>query len=185
MKSSILTILLVLSFISTCRHSDAAEKAELIIVIIRHAEKSDANNNLSCKGFNRALMLPAVLYKKFGIPDKIYVPAVGAGATTKHLRMLQTITPLAIKYHVPINSQFDENDSDHLGEALSHEKGLIIVAWEHTEIPPVIRWLVPAANRIHWRDDDYDSIYIISFKTGNPTLSFDTEHINPTDNCNF
>jgi hypothetical protein len=185
MKKSILTILVVLGCISSCRQSDASEKEILRIVIIRHAEKSDADNNLSCKGFNRSMQLPSVLFKKFGIPSKIYVPTIKAGAQTKHLRMLQTITPLATKYHVPINSVYDEDDYDHLVDALLHEKGLVIVTWEHNTIPPIIKRLVPEANHLHWKDDDYDSIWIVSFTRNKPTLSSDSEHINPADNCNF
>jgi hypothetical protein len=185
MKNSILTILVALCCIGAGRHSGAVQNGELKIVIIRHAEKSGTDNNLSCKGFNRSMMLPAVLYKKFGIPNKIYVPTVGTGKHPKHLRMLQTVTPLARKYHVPINSQYGEDDYDHVANALIHEKGLIIVAWEHNTIPPIVYQLVPAANHLHWRDNDYDSIWIISYKSGKPTLSFDAEHLNPHYNCNF
>jgi hypothetical protein len=186
MKNSILTTLLIFGCICSCGHSEASQKEELRIVIIRHAEKSDDDNNLSCKGFNRSILLPAVLYKKFGLPNKIYIPMIKAGAQTKHLRMLQTITPLATKYHAAINSLYNENDYDQIADALLREKGLIIVAWEHNAIPPIIKRLVPAANHLHWSDNDYDSICIISFnKKGKPTLSFDAEHINPGDQCNF
>jgi len=185
MKNSILTILLVLGCISPCRYSYAGESVGLKIVIIRHAEKSDSDNGLSCKGFNRSKLLSAVLYKKFGIPNKIYVPTIGTGKWPKHVRMLQTITPFATKYHVSINSQYSEDDDEHLANALVHDKGLVIVAWEHNTIPPIVYQLVPSANRLHWRDNDYDSIWIISFNNGKPTLSFDAEHLNPTDNCNF
>jgi len=185
MKNSILTILAALSCIGSGRYSGVAQRDGLRIVIIRHAEKSDADNGLSCKGFNRSKLLPEVLYKKFGIPNKIYVPTVGTGKRPKHLRMLQTITPFAAKYHVPINSQYGEDDDERLANALVHEKGLVFVAWEHNTIPPIVYQLVPAANHLHWRDNDYDSIWIISFKGGKPALSFDAEHLNPGDNCNF
>jgi len=185
MKNSIFTIILALTCISSYRHWGVAQREGLRIVIIRHAEKSDADNGLSCKGFNRARLLSAVLYKKFGTPDKIYVPAIGAGKRPKHVRMLQTITPFATKYHIKINSQYNEDDDEHLAGALIHERGLIIVAWEHNTIPPIVYQLVPAAKNLHWRDNDYDSIWIISFKSGKPALSFDAEHINPGDNCNL
>ncbi len=185
MKNIFLTALLVLSCINSCRCSYFAEKEGLTIIIIRHAEKSDATNNLNCKGFNRSLQIPAVFYKKFWIPNKIYVPSMAAEARTKHLRMLQTATPLAVRFDIPINSQYEENDYDHLTDALLHEKGLIILVWEHSAIPPIIHRLVPLANRLHWRGDDYDSICKVTFKRGKPTLSFDAEHINPGNNCNL
>jgi hypothetical protein len=186
MKNNILTILLALGCIFSCRQSDASGKEVLKIVIIRHAEKSGNDDNLSCKGFNRSMLLPAVLYRKFGIPNKIYVPKINAGAQTKHLRMLQTVTPLAAKYRIPINTRYDEDGYDDLVNALLHEKGLVIVVWEHNTIPPIVRRLAPAADHLHWDDNDYDSICIISFqRSGKPALSFDSEHINPGDKCNF
>src|SRR5690242_16693594 len=69
------------------------------VVIIRHAEKPDKGDNLSCKGFNRAVQLPAVLYNKFKVPDKIFVSSVGNGKSANQLRMLQTVTPFAVKYN--------------------------------------------------------------------------------------
>jgi hypothetical protein len=180
MKNSTLTILLALGVVGACGHSDASIKNELRIVIIRHGEKSNDDNNLSCKGLNRSWLLPAVVYRKFGIPSKIYVPSIEARSTTKHLRMMQTVTPLAVTYHVQINTRYDENDYDRIAKALSRERGLVVVAWEHGAIQPIIHALVPSAGNIRWRDDDYDTICIISFKGGKPFLTFDAEHINPS-----
>jgi hypothetical protein len=52
------------------------------IIIIRHGEKPDKGDNLSCKGLNRALQLPDVIYKKFGVPERIYTPTPDIGGST-------------------------------------------------------------------------------------------------------
>jgi len=45
------------------------------IVLVRHGEKPAAGlGQLTCKGLNRALALPALLMGRFGKPDLIYAP---------------------------------------------------------------------------------------------------------------
>jgi hypothetical protein len=47
--------------------TQGADDNSLKVVIIRHGEKPETGDNLSCQGENRALQLPAVLYKKYNI----------------------------------------------------------------------------------------------------------------------
>jgi len=185
MKKSILVILIILPCFSTFCHSNTTGGKDLEIVVIRHGEKPDGDNNLSCKGFNRSVMLPAILYRKFGSPAKIYIPAIENKAKTTQLRMLQTITPLAVKYNVFINSQYGEEDYTNVANALLNEKGLIVVAWDHKSIPFIVHQLVPNAGLFKWPADDFDTICIITFKHGKAALSFDSENIKPAENCTF
>lgn len=183
MKNIVFNILFAISCLGSV--GCLAQSHDLKLVFIRHAEKDDDGNNLSCKGFNRSVMLPAVLYKKFGVPDKIYVPTVAGKGKTKHLRMMQTITPFAIKYKVEINSSYDEEDYNGIANALVRERGLVLIVWEHNSIPPIIYQLVPSAGHLHWRDSDFDTILILTYKGGKPTLSVDSENLKPGDDCNF
>jgi hypothetical protein len=130
-------------------------------------------------------MLPAILYRKFGSPAKIYIPAIENKAKTTQLRMLQTVTPLAVKYRVPINSQYLEEDYPNLAKALLNERGLIVIAWDHKTIPLIVHQLAPNAALFRWPDSDFNTICIITFKHGKSILTFDTENIQPADNCNF
>src|ERR1700761_1077824 len=162
-----------------------SKKADLVIVLIRHGEKPDKGNNLSCKGENRALALPKVLHKKFGIPDHIYVPTVTTGSKTTQARMFQTISPFAIKFNQNIDSQFNEKDSTGVAAYLKTKHGIQLLCWEHSVIAPIVRALGVNDPTLKWKGDDFDSIWIVTFKDGKATLSKSKEDIHPSDDCSF
>ena len=153
------------------------------VVIIRHGEKPDNGDNLSCKGFNRSLQLPAVLYAKYKVPDKIFVPAMGNGKSANHVRMLETITPFAIKYNIGINSKYDVDNVKEMAAAILKANGYALVVWEHDKIDNLVKALGADAKGMKWSSDDFDSIWIINFKNGKATISTDKENINPANDC--
>jgi hypothetical protein len=154
------------------------------IIFIRHGEKPEQGDNLSCKGLNRSLQLPAVLLKKFGVVDHILVPALKNGNSTNHSRMFQTISPYAIQQHLNINTKFDESESKAIANAITYLNGTVLLVWEHKSILKILKELGIKEN-IQWRDNDYDSIIIITYKNGIPILKRDTENLNPADKCNY
>jgi hypothetical protein len=155
------------------------------VVIIRHAEKPADGDNLSCKGFNRSLQLPAVLYSKFKLPGKIFVPSVDNGKSANQLRMLETITPFAVKYNLKVNSKFDVEDTKDLADAIKKTNGYALVVWQHSNIDNIVRALGVDTKGMKWGDNDYDSIWIIDFKNGKGALTIDKENLNPGDACNY
>ncbi|MDP9077662.1 MAG: histidine phosphatase family protein [Bacteroidota bacterium] len=158
----------------------------LRLVFIRHAERPDNGDNLTCQGLNRSLLLPAVLYRKFGKPSNIYVPALNLGSSTKRTRMLETISPFAAKYNVNINSGYQEEDYNGIGNALLAESGTIIIVWEHNTILPILRAVgVKKTKAMDWPDSDFDSIWIVTFVNGKAVLNLDTEGIKPPSGCAF
>lgn len=154
------------------------------IVLIRHGEKPSEGDNLSCAGLNRALKLPETIKAKYGIPDEIFVPAPGTGKVTKNVRMLQTITPLAVKYNLSINTNYAVDESDKLVDALQKRSGTVLVVWEHKELAAIAQAL-GINSKLKWAPDDYDSIWLITFKNGKPILIVDQEHIKPSEGCSF
>src|ERR1700712_1462726 len=101
-------ISLILLMIGMVSFTTCAQNKNLKLIFIRHGEKPDVGDNLSCAGFNRSLKLPEVFKAKFGIPDHIYVPALNLGKSTPRGRMFQTVSPFAIKYNLTINTKFAE-----------------------------------------------------------------------------
>lgn len=162
-----------------------AQDKNLKLVFIRHAERPETGNNLTCKGFNRSLQLPSVLYKKFGKPSGIYVTALNMGEETKRARMFQTITPFAVKYNLNINTAYDEGDYKHVGKALLKKKGTIIIVWEHNDIQDIVNYLGVKPSVKEWPDNDYDSIWIVTFNKGNAVFKRDKEGLNPSAACPF
>jgi hypothetical protein len=158
---------------------------DLKIVFIRHAEKPLKGDNLTCEGLSRALKLPAIITAKFGIPAFVFVPALGLGEATKHARMFETIVPLAVKYNLAVNSSRTEKDSLGMAADLKSRSGVVLVAWEHRGITPIARALGVKQSGLKWPDDDYDSIWIVNFKSGEAVLTEDKEGIVPAGGCTF
>ena len=175
-------ILLLLCF-ANCRSN--AQSKNLKLVFIRHAEKPADGDNLSCTGLNRALKLPGVLKAKFGLPDRVYVPALHLGKSTPRARMFQTISPFAIKYNLTINSTFEEEDTKDVAEDLAGRKGTILVVWEHNEIKGILKALGIKVKDLQWPDNDYDTIWVVTFKSDKPVLTVDKEGIKPAAACSF
>ncbi len=184
MKIKHVFILLVFIFTHFYAIKEASAQAkDLKLVFIRHGEKPIKGDNLTCQGLNRALQLPALLYRKFGVPAYLFVPGLALGESTKHARMFQTISPLAIKYNLPINSSHAEKDSVSLAEDLKSKTGTIVIVWEHKAIAPIVRTLGIFAPGLLWPDNDYDSIWIVAFINGKAVLTKDKEGLKPLAEC--
>jgi hypothetical protein len=180
MKHFTITTLLACIFLSaSCQTAD-----NLKIVFIRHAEKPDIGDNLNCQGVNRSMQLPNVIKTKFGVPDYVFVPALGLGKSTKYSRMYQTVVPLAAKYNLKINTNYSEEESDKIAEDLKSRKGVVLVVWEHKALVPIVKSL-GIKGELDWPATDFDSIWIVTYKGGKPVLSKDHEGIKPAADCNF
>ena len=181
LKLSILFVLLLSCSISFGQSGN--DGSLLKIIIIRHAEKPEQGDNLSCQGLNRALQLPEVLYTKFKLPDYIFVPSINTGKTTGAARMYQTIVPFAVKYNLNIDTKFEVGDETALAKSILKKSGTILVAWEHNSIPDIAKALGVKDTKLKWKGSDFDSIWIITFKNGEAILSIDKENINPSTEC--
>jgi hypothetical protein len=180
-SSLIFIVLLEASFISCGQ--PAHDSSSLKVIIIRHAEKPDEGDNLSCQGLNRALGLPDVLYKKFKLPDYIFVPSINTGKTTGVARMYQTIVPFAVKYNLNIDTKFGVEDIQTLAESILKKSGTVLIVWEHKNIPGIAQQLGVKDENLKWKGDDFDSIWIITFKNGKAVLTIDKEKLDPSPAC--
>ena len=178
-KNILILILAFYSSYSFCQAPATLTK----IVLIRHGEKSESGDNLSCTGLNRSLQLPAVLIKKFGMFNTVFVPTLKAGNSTTHSRMFQTITPYLVKENLSVSSKFDEADVNGLAAAIRKQTGTVLVVWEHKNLRKIAKAL-GLQDVQKWDDSDFDSIWIITYKKGVPMLTSDKEGLNPSSVCN-
>ncbi|WP_214073842.1 histidine phosphatase family protein [Mucilaginibacter sp. dw_454] len=176
--------LLIFAF-TTIAISPLFAQQGLRIIILRHAEKPNQGDNLSCAGFDRALKLPAVIKAKFGVPDYLYVPAPSTGKVTKSLRMTETISPLAIKYNLAINTNYDTDETAQLAANILKKTGTVLVVWEHDNISGIIKALDVDTKKLKWKGDDFDSLWIVTIKGNQRTLTKDVQNIHPSGNCAF
>ena len=157
----------------------------LKVVLIRHAEKPDGGDHLSCKGLNRSLALPGVLYPLIGRPDYTYVAKVSGGSSTSHVRMLETIVPFAVKYDLKVSDKFDEEDVDGLAKDVLKKEGTVLIVWEHSRLESVARALGVVDNMLTWHADDFDGIWVITFPKGVAHLDKQREGLTPAAACPF
>src|SRR5258708_3817677 len=183
--------LLFLLVCISCTQLAVAQSTSLTVVIIRHGEKNDSTGNLSCKGLHRALSLPPVLSGKFPRPSYIYVPSVSTGKSTGHARMFQTVTPFAVQQNLNINSKFAETDDSAVANYVMKKKGLVLLVWEHGNIPMIATALGVKDKHLKWDGSDFDSIWIITYaedkskKKLKATLTVGSEGLNPPNSCSF
>ena len=156
----------------------APVEATETIVMLRHAEKPDGGlGQINCQGLNRALALPRVLLKKYGVPSAIFVPNPSVrkndqGHEYSYIRPLATIEPTAIRFSLPINTQWGFEDIEPLKKALLSpelQDATIIVAWEHRLLEKLARDILiklggdPREVPV-WEGYDFDSIYVITLE---------------------
>lgn len=170
----------------------ASPPGEETIVFLRHGEKPEAGlGQLSCKGLNRSLALPAELSSQFGRPDAVFAPdpskqKVDAGTLYDYVRPLATIEPTAIAAGLPVDTTFGYDELAKLQTALTAPKyrsALVFVAWEHNEIQDLVAELLkdnggdPTAMPKKWKGKDFDSLYVVRIKTvgAGPTATFEAK----------
>jgi len=160
-------------------------KKSLKVVIIRHGEKPSDGENLCPKGFNRALALPAVLDTLIGVPDYTYIPKLKMGASSHNIRMFQTVTPFAVEHNLILNTDYKEEDVTAVAADVLKKTGVVLMVWEHSNIPGLAREL-GVTGRLSWDKNDFGSVWIIEFsnKSVAPVFSVEQENLNPQGECN-
>ncbi|MEI8383809.1 MAG: histidine phosphatase family protein [Planctomycetota bacterium] len=180
-KSCLIGLLIILPHSVATADPDPSLK----VVIVRHGEKLPKKidkGNLSCAGLNRSLKLPHVIVHKFGVPNHVYVPKLDNGNDTDHSRMFQTASPLASLYNLPITTTYKEGDTDNAAKDVKTKKKIVLMVWEHGNIPALAKSLEPDKAPVTWNDDDFDSIWILDYSTGKGVWTTDTEGIDPLKN---
>jgi len=118
------------------------------------------------------------------IQDGIYVPALKLGKSTNHVRMFQTAVPFAIKYDLTLNSKFAESDVAGVAEDLLAHTGLVLLVWEHSQIPSLVAAL-GVSQPPPWKKEDFDSIWVVSYAAGQASMTIDAEGITSSPQCPF
>jgi len=168
------------------------------LVLIRHAEKPPQGLGLlTCKGLNRALILPDFFAANFERPDHIFAPNPAVKATEIHgdggrydyVRPLLTIGPTAIRFGVPINAQLPFNDPGLLADTLldpQYHNDTIYVAWEHSNLVDLASIMLmrfrDAAPVPPWPNSDFETYYVFRIDWNKvPTLKFEvrSENLGP------
>nr|WSX48592.1 hypothetical protein OG409_06325 [Streptomyces sp. NBC_00974] len=159
---------------------EAAAK-DALVMIIRHAEKPAAGDTgednegnedfgfLAVRGWRRAQELPALFAPSRGAnlprPEAVFAAGGPSGAPA---RCRQTVETLATALHTPVRTQFTVGAEPALARAVLAARMPVLVCWEHTGMPRLIRALgahgllgLPAA----W-PDRYDLVWTFTRRQG-------------------
>ena len=146
------------------------------VILIRHGEKIPGENHLDLKGFERAEALSyyfsgTPLYNN---PPISHIFAAGLKAADSSVRPLQTCTPIANHYDLPLNIDFKNDETKKIARELltnpKYDKSTVLICWGHGHIRPIVQAL-GAEDPGFWEDDIYDQVYLVTFEEGkNPKL---------------
>jgi 2,3-bisphosphoglycerate-dependent phosphoglycerate mutase len=165
MKKIFVSLFAVL-FLFACSAAVSAQKKEMTIILLRHAEKDlstgaeDPDPLLSTDGMKRAERLVEVVGKYK--PRRFF--------TSGFRRTRLTLTPLAERslkgYRLPIE-RYDHRKLDELmSQILASNARTVIVAGHNTTTPALANLLVKENKYKPLAESEYNKIWIIKIKKG-------------------
>lgn len=157
--------------------------AQPTIQIIRHAEKPadtpppqgvDVNGNadpesLIPQGWQRAGGLATLFAPSRGpvapglaTPQTIF--AAGVGKHSHSERPEETITPLADKLGLTIDSSFLKGDETSMVNAALAQTGIVLICWQHEDIPGIANQIVGNSTTVPqtWPGDRFDIVWVFT-----------------------
>jgi hypothetical protein len=171
-------ILLSALLTSAPAHSQVAGPAQ--VILLRHAEKpaDPEDPHLAPAGVKRAARLVSFIMKdptmsRFGSPVAVF-----ATQTTKHdngQRTQETVAPLARALKLPVQTPFLSKDYAALAKQIlsnpAYAGKTVLICWTHDEIRKLAAALGVRARPPKWKASVFDRVYVISYQSGNPTLT--------------
>jgi hypothetical protein len=153
------------------------------IMVIRHAEKPvhrgpkgvDANGqpdaeSLTPQGWQRAGALVRFFAPRdhdpsppLGRPKHLFAAKANLKRDAHSKRPYQTIAPLAahLKLAAGIDDSLRKDELKALITKVTSVDGTALVAWEHENIPPMARLLVPETAAVpDWPEDRFDMVWV-------------------------
>lgn len=153
-----------------------------LVMIIRHGEEPDTStlpgidasgnpddHSLTQVGWNRARALVDLFDPPNGQPRPglarptlIYAAGVTEGGSGTRSR--ETVTPLAQKLGIQVNTTFGKGDEQAMAAQITSQPGPTLIAWQHSEIPTIAAAfgsLTPAPPT-KWDGTRYDVIWTLT-----------------------
>ncbi|MGG1948113.1 hypothetical protein AB1286_25460 [Trinickia sp. NRRL B-1857] len=149
------------------------------IMLIRHAEKPVDNlvgvgldgtanaEDLIVQGGQRAGALiglfdpPAGKGCRTGLATPQHLFAAGVGKHSESLRPEHTIDPLSAKLKIETDTRYLKGDEGKLAVAAMAAGGVVLVAWEHQNIPKIAEAIFPNGPYPHqWPEHRFDVVWV-------------------------
>lgn len=138
------------------------------VIIIRHAEKIPGENHLDLKGFERAGALPYYISGTplYNDPTPAHIFATALEEPDSSVRPIQTCTPIANHFSVPLNIDFKHTETKKLAEEIlknpKYNDSTVLICWSHRHIRPIVLAL-GGENPGEWPKEIFDQVYLLTF----------------------
>ena len=164
------------------------------ILLLRHAEKpakDEAPYGVTQKGERSKESLEVRGWQRAGALTNLFVPANGhlqhpSLATPQFLyaskplrrkgsrRPIETITPLAEKLAVEINSEFQRSEIEDMIEEVFSREGVVLICWQREYIPEIASLILGNENLApsEWPEDRFDVIWVFDLDPSWSKYSF-------------
>ena len=145
------------------------------VILIRHAEKIPKENHLDLKGFERSAALPYYFSYTplYNHPPISHVFAAALEESDASVRPIQTCTPLANHYKLPLNIDFKPYETKELAQELltnpKYDNSTVLICWSHGKIRKIVVAL-GANDPGKWAEDIFDQVYMVTFEDGKKPL---------------
>ena len=168
------------------------------VMMIRHAEKpipadpksspatpaysgidiygNPDKDSLIPQGWQRAGALNGLFTSSSGplpTPQFLFAPNKFGNGTSK--RPYETITPLSQKLEIPINppqAEYAKTDYEAMLTAATACKGVVLISWEHGEIPALAAWILNNKSAPKWPGDRFDIVWIFDLDAASGAYAF-------------
>jgi broad specificity phosphatase PhoE len=183
-----LVALVISAVLAGCAgHSTPAPSAATpgtLVMVIRHGEKPDGSHpgvdaqgnrddgSLTATGWQRANRLadlfdpvPGSPRSGLAMPQAIY--AAGANDEGEGLRARETVTPLAVRLGLTVNTCFGAGDEKRLVEQVTTQPGPTLISWQHGGIPDIAEAFPSVTPKppSDWPDDRFDIVWTFTKAT--------------------
>ncbi len=155
------------------------------IMVIRHAEKPYGNfHGVTVKGENDPESLivmgwqrAGALARFFAVPaSPLSVPqflfAAVAEKSTSSERPVETITPLSDKLGLKINTTWKKKDWSKMTEAALQAKGVVLICWQHDDIPNIANKILGQDVAPKWPGDRFDMVWLFTYDATSKKYKF-------------
>jgi hypothetical protein len=164
-----------------------------IIMLIRHAEKppdSPPPHGVSLDGHHEKDSLTVQGWQRAGALACLFAPTHGTPRTQglaeprflyasnphkhKSKRSQETLTPLARKLGLEINTDFTPGEEEALARDARTRSGVVLICWRHQHLPHIAHHLLGnnASAPQSWADDRYDVVWVLRLDPASRKYSF-------------
>lgn len=149
------------------------------VIIIRHAEKIQGGNRLNLKGYERSAALPYYFSGTplYNDPATTHIFATALEEPDSSVRPIQTCTPIASHYKIPLNIDFKHTEVEKLAQEIlknpKYNDSTVLICWSHGHIRPLVLAL-GGEDPGKWSKEIFDQVYLLTYNPSSHKPKFQT-----------